>query len=75
MFVFGINFIRLLSCSKYALSFDPQNSDELLYGRAGYLYALLFVRKNLPSRHIPESLIVQVSWALYYYDFKMLLYD
>ncbi|KAK7601023.1 hypothetical protein V9T40_008464 [Parthenolecanium corni] len=55
---------KLLSCSKYALSFDLQISDELLYGRAGYLYALLFVRKNLPSRHIPESLIVEVINAI-----------
>ncbi|XKL65757.1 hypothetical protein PGB90_009177 [Kerria lacca] len=57
---------KLLTCSKYTVLSESDSSvpDELLYGRAGYLYALLFVRKNLPSRHIPESLIAEVVNAI-----------
>lgn len=35
-------------------------SDELLYGRAGYLYTLIFIRKNIARQLIPDSLIEDV---------------
>lgn len=38
--------------------------DELLYGRAGYLYSLLFVRKYLGQSAIPEKTIIDVVDAM-----------
>lgn len=38
--------------------------DELLYGRAGYLYSLLFVQKYLGESSIPEKMINDVVDAM-----------
>ncbi|KAK3108649.1 hypothetical protein FSP39_012525, partial [Pinctada imbricata] len=38
--------------------------DEILYGRSGYLYALLFVQKHLGKDEIDSSLIVKVCKAI-----------
>ncbi|KAK2526139.1 Lancl1 [Columba guinea] len=43
---------------------DSRVPDELLYGRMGYLYALLFVNKHLGKEKIPQSLIQQVCEAV-----------
>lgn len=34
--------------------------DELLYGRAGYLYALLFINKNISPAPIDDELIKRI---------------
>uniref|UniRef100_A0A8C9FZD3 Glutathione S-transferase LANCL1 n=1 Tax=Pavo cristatus TaxID=9049 RepID=A0A8C9FZD3_PAVCR len=43
---------------------DPRVPDELLYGRMGYLYALLFVNKHFGEEKIPQSHIQQVCEAV-----------
>lgn len=43
---------------------DPRVPDELLYGRMGYLYALLFVNKHFGEERIPQSHIQQVLGLL-----------
>ena len=52
-------------------SLDPRAPDEMLFGRAGYLFCLLFMKKNLSkevgdrlglkkvARHVFEALIAQ----------------
>lgn len=39
---------------------DPHAPNEILYGRMGYIYALLFVNKNFGVEKIPQSHIQQV---------------
>lgn len=34
------------------ISLLNDSADELLYGKAGYLYALLFVNKYIPGKEI-----------------------
>ncbi|NXY17334.1 LANC1 protein, partial [Atrichornis clamosus] len=43
---------------------DPRVPDELLYGRMGYLYALVFVNKHFGEEKIPQSHIQQVCEAV-----------
>ncbi|XP_060606070.1 lanC-like protein 2 [Ruditapes philippinarum] len=43
-----------------AVCTDPSLPDELLYGRAGYLYALLFVRTHLGNDSINTDVIHRV---------------
>lgn len=43
---------------------DPAIPDELLFGRAGYIYALLFVRKHLGDEVIPGEAFNRVRWHL-----------
>nr|XP_034994657.1 glutathione S-transferase LANCL1 isoform X3 [Zootoca vivipara] len=38
---------------------DPRVPDEMLYGRMGYLYALLFVNKQFGEEKIPQNHIQQ----------------
>ncbi|CAN9498129.1 unnamed protein product [Ophioblennius macclurei] len=38
--------------------------DEMLYGRMGYLYALVFIRKQLGEERIPLEYIQQISHAV-----------
>ena len=40
---------------------DPSLPDELLYGRAGYLYALLFVQGHIGSDTIDSEIIHKVK--------------
>ena len=51
---------RLISLSQQVLT-DASLPDELLFGRTGYLLALLFVRHHLGSEAVPQSVIRQVS--------------
>jgi lantibiotic modifying enzyme len=51
---------RLLSLSQQVLT-DTSLPDELLFGRCGYLFALLFVRHHLGDSVIPSSVVRQVS--------------
>uniref|UniRef100_A0A8D0H8A4 Glutathione S-transferase LANCL1 n=1 Tax=Sphenodon punctatus TaxID=8508 RepID=A0A8D0H8A4_SPHPU len=39
---------------------DPRAPDEILYGRVGYLYALIFVNKHFGKEKIPQNHIQQV---------------
>ncbi|KAB1278707.1 LanC-like protein 1, partial [Camelus dromedarius] len=39
---------------------DPHAPNEMLYGRIGYIYALLFVNKNFGVEKIPQSHIQQI---------------
>ncbi|XP_058520933.1 glutathione S-transferase LANCL1 isoform X2 [Ochotona princeps] len=39
---------------------DPHAPSEMLYGRMGYIYALLFVNKNFGEEKIPRSHIQQI---------------
>ncbi|KAJ7345212.1 hypothetical protein JRQ81_001162 [Phrynocephalus forsythii] len=43
---------------------DPRVPDEMLYGRMGYLYALLFVNKHFGEEKIPRNHIQQVCEAV-----------
>uniref|UniRef100_A0A8C3F1J9 Glutathione S-transferase LANCL1 n=1 Tax=Corvus moneduloides TaxID=1196302 RepID=A0A8C3F1J9_CORMO len=52
--------IRLLHLHKA----DPRVPDELLYGRMGYLSALIFVNKHFGEEKIPQSHIQQVCEAV-----------
>ena len=45
--------------------------DELLYGRSGYLYSLLFVNKYISPAPIDRNLIKQVHRL--FYDIKYLI--
>ncbi|XP_060049955.1 glutathione S-transferase LANCL1 isoform X2 [Erinaceus europaeus] len=40
---------------------DPHAPNEMLYGRMGYIYALLFVNKHFGEEKIPQSHIQQPS--------------
>jgi len=51
---------RLLALSQQVLT-DASLPDELLFGRSGYLLALLFVRHNLGTETVPETVIRRVS--------------
>lgn len=39
---------------------DPHAPNEMLYGRMGYIYALLFVNRNFGVEKIPQRHIQQV---------------
>ena len=56
---------------------DDSLPDELLYGRAGYLYSLLLVRKYCGDSSIPDSILEKVSQSFdvdlsVFYSFKIL---
>ena len=52
---------RLLQLQRAVLSPDSEVSDELLYGRAGYLYALLYVNKEISPNTVDEGTITKVT--------------
>jgi len=49
----------LLALNQQVLS-DASVPDELLFGRSGYLIALLFVRHHLGVETVPQTIIRQV---------------
>ncbi|XP_014222845.1 lanC-like protein 1 [Trichogramma pretiosum] len=51
---------KLKSLSSYVVDEGSGVPDELLYGRVGYLYSLLFVNKHISPAPIEENLIKQV---------------
>ncbi|XP_041101171.1 lanC-like protein 2 isoform X3 [Polyodon spathula] len=55
---------KLLQLHRTVVSSDSDLPDELLYGRAGYLYALLYVNKGIGPETIPESNIKEVVDAI-----------
>lgn len=55
---------RLLQLQRSVLSPDSDMPDELLYGRAGYLYALLYVNKEIGADTVDEGTITKVRHAV-----------
>ncbi|XP_033854862.3 lanC-like protein 2 [Acipenser ruthenus] len=55
---------KLLQLHRAVVSSDSDLPNELLYGRAGYLYALLYVNKGIGPETIPESNIKEVVDAI-----------
>ncbi|XP_058794222.1 lanC-like protein 2 isoform X2 [Phymastichus coffea] len=51
---------KLKALSSYVVDDSSGLPDELLYGRVGYLYSLLFVNKHILPAPIEEDLIKQV---------------
>lgn len=47
--------------SSYVTREGSSAPDELLYGRAGYLFSLLYVNKNISPPPIEKTLIKQVN--------------
>ncbi|XP_051909626.1 lanC-like protein 2 [Hippocampus zosterae] len=55
---------KLLQLQRSVLSADSEMPDELLYGRAGYLYALLYVNKEIGGDTVDEATISKVVTAI-----------
>ncbi|XP_077592281.1 lanC-like protein 2 [Stigmatopora nigra] len=55
---------RLLQLQRSVLSSDSEMPDELLYGRSGYLYALLYVNKEIGADTVDEATISKVVTAI-----------
>lgn len=55
---------RLLQLQRSVLSPDSEMPDELLYGRAGYLFALLYINKEIGADTVDESTITKVATAI-----------
>lgn len=51
---------RLLQLQCSVLSLDCDVPDEILYGRAGYLFALLYINKEMGTDTVDEGTISQV---------------
>ena len=51
---------KLLSLCDHVCGGDPSLPDEVLYGRAGYLFSLLFVQQQLGTEKINHDIINQV---------------
>lgn len=62
---------KLIRLKKDAIDPNSDLPSEYLYGRAGYLFALLFVNKYIQPEPIDKGLIRNVLIFLlnYYYDF------
>uniref|UniRef100_A0A8C6NRG7 LanC lantibiotic synthetase component C-like 2 (bacterial) n=1 Tax=Nothobranchius furzeri TaxID=105023 RepID=A0A8C6NRG7_NOTFU len=50
---------RLLQLQRSVVGPDAEMPDELLYGRAGYLYALLYVNKEIGANAVDDSIIAK----------------
>lgn len=48
------------------LAANPSTPDELLYGRAGYLFALLFVNRETGQQIIAPKNITRVLFNSYF---------
>ncbi|XP_020350142.1 lanC-like protein 2 [Oncorhynchus kisutch] len=55
---------KLLQLQRGVVSADSEMPDELLYGRAGYLYALLYVNKEIGPDTVDETTIARVVTAI-----------
>ncbi|NXD67005.1 LANC2 protein, partial [Eolophus roseicapillus] len=51
---------KLLQLHRTVISTDAELPDELLYGRAGYLYALLYLNTEIGPDTVPQSVIKEV---------------
>lgn len=61
VFAFILGSCRLLQLQRSVISPDSEIPDELLYGRAGYLYALLYVNKEIGPGTVDENTVAKVS--------------
>jgi hypothetical protein len=59
VFLIFVFFCRIISMKNDALS-DSQ-PDEYLYGRSGYLYTLMFLRKEIRNDIIDKQLVIDVN--------------
>ncbi|XP_076827463.1 lanC-like protein 2 [Brachyhypopomus gauderio] len=55
---------KLLQLQRSVISQDTEIPDELLYGRAGYLYALLYVNKEIGPDTVDKGTIAKVVTAI-----------
>nr|XP_040022699.1 lanC-like protein 2 isoform X2 [Gasterosteus aculeatus aculeatus] len=55
---------RVLQLQRAVLSPDSDMPDELLYGRAGYLYALLYVNQQMGADAVEQDVITKVATAI-----------
>uniref|UniRef100_A4IIE7 LanC-like protein 2 n=1 Tax=Xenopus tropicalis TaxID=8364 RepID=A4IIE7_XENTR len=55
---------KLLQLQRGVVSTDTDLPDELLYGRAGYLYALLYVNNEISPDTVPPASIKEVVDAI-----------
>ncbi|XP_078092428.1 lanC-like protein 2 isoform X2 [Mustelus asterias] len=55
---------KLLQLQRTVVCLDSDIPDELLYGRAGYLYALLYVNAEIGHDAVPFSVIQEVVNAI-----------
>lgn len=60
-FSFPLAVCRLLQLQRTVVSTDSELPDELLYGRAGYLYALLYLNMEIGPDTVPQSVIKEVG--------------
>jgi hypothetical protein len=51
--------LRIVSMKKTALSHSTP--DEYLYGRAGYLYTVMFLRREIGHNVIDNQLVTEVN--------------
>ncbi|XP_077159093.1 lanC-like protein 2 [Paroedura picta] len=51
---------KLLQLQRIVLSTESDLPDELLFGRAGYLYALLYLNTEIGPAAVPQSVIKEV---------------
>ncbi|XP_044285660.1 lanC-like protein 2 isoform X1 [Varanus komodoensis] len=51
---------KLLQLQRIVIATDSDLPDELLYGRAGYLYALLYLNTEIGPETVPQSVIKEV---------------
>lgn len=56
-----ILFFRLKALSPHVVDEGSRIPDELLYGRSGYLFSLLFVNKHIFPAPIEKELITEVK--------------
>lgn len=52
-------YFRIISMKDNAL--NPANPDEYLYGRSGYLYSLMFLRKAIRNDIIDNHIVTEVN--------------
>jgi Lanthionine synthetase C-like protein len=57
----SLNFFSLLKFGREVSDSDDKMPDEVLYGRAGYLYSLLYVKSFYDSNAISSAAIESVS--------------
>lgn len=53
-------YLRLLEIADKVVD-DAEIPDELLYGRSGYLYALLFVRHYISQQTVSDAVVARVN--------------
>lgn len=60
--------VRLLQMHRTVVCQESELPDELLYGRAGYLYALLYLNTEIGPGTVGETAIKEVLWACWTYQ-------